>query len=119
MKNYIYILFLVSASTINAQDSSKKEKTTFKVLGNCEMCKMRIEKAALSVSGVKFATWNIPENQLTLIYNSNKVELLEIHNSIANSGHDTSDIEAPTDIYNELPICCLYVRDKKNNAPLK
>ena len=119
MKNYIYILFLVSASTINAQDSSKKEKTTFKVLGNCEMCKMRIEKAALSLKGVKYAKWSVLESQLSLIYNPSRVEILEIHNSIANSGHDTSDIEAPTDIYNELPICCLYVRDKRNNAPLK
>ena len=119
MKKYIYLVLLLFVSLISAQTNSKKQKTSFKVFGNCEMCKMRIEKAALSVSGVKFATWNIPENQLTLIYNSNKVELLEIHNSIAISGHDTSIKDAPIDVYNDLPICCLYVREEKSKAPFK
>jgi len=119
MKKYIYIVFLVIVSISNAQKNSKNEKTTFRVSGNCEMCKMRIEKATLSVSGVKFAKWSIPENQLTLIYNSNRVKLLEIHNSIALSGHDTSVKDAPTDTYNDLPICCLYVREEKSKAPFK
>jgi len=119
MKKFIYILFLTITPILCAQNNSKQEKTSFKVSGNCEMCKMRIEKAALSVKGVKYAKWNIPENQLTLVYNSNKVELIEIHNSIAQSGHDTSDIAAPLEIYNHLPICCLYIRDKNNKAPLK
>ena len=113
MKKYIYILFLFATFLLNAQDSSNKEKTTFKVFGNCEMCKMRIEKAALSLKGVKYAKWSIPESQLTLIYNPSRIKLLDIHNSVSLSGHDTSLKDAPADVYNELPICCLYIRAEK------
>ena len=111
MKKYIYLLFIFSLSTANAQDNSKNKKTVIKVSGNCEMCKMRIEKAALSVKGVKYANWNIPENRMTLTFNSKRVELIEIHKSIANSGHDTSEVLASDEVYAELPICCLYIRD--------
>mgnify|MGYP001171590208 FL=1 len=111
MKKYIYLLFVIFLSNAYAQDSPKKKKVSFKVSGNCEMCKMRIEKAALSVNGVKYANWSIPENQLRLIYNSNKVNIIEVHESVSNSGHDTSERKAPSEIYSELPLCCLYVRE--------
>ena len=58
MNKYIYILFLFATFLLNAQDSSNKQKTSFKVFGNCEMCKMRIEKAALSVDGVEEVSWS-------------------------------------------------------------
>jgi len=118
MKKYLFILFLVIFSNSNAQNNLKKDEISFKVAGNCEMCKMRIEKAALSLKGVKYANWSIPDNQIRLIYNPSRVELTEIHNSIANSGHDTSVKSAPTETYNELPICCLYVREN-NQSPIK
>tara|TARA_B100000767_G_C19759677_1_gene534594 strand:- start:300 stop:698 length:399 start_codon:yes stop_codon:yes gene_type:complete len=113
MKKYICVVFLFASFLLKAQDSSNKQKTTFKVHGNCEMCKMRIEKAALSLKGVKYAKWSIPDSQLTLIYNPNRLELLDIHDSVALSGHDTSLKDAPADVYNELPICCLYIRAEK------
>lgn len=113
MKKYTYILFLFANFCLNAQDSPNKEKSKFKVFGNCEMCKMRIEKAALSLKGVKYAKWSIPESQLTIIYNPNRIELSDIHDSVALSGHDTSLKDAPTDVYNELPLCCLYIRAEK------
>ena len=108
---YIYLLFIFSLSTANAQDNSKNKKTVIKVSGNCEMCKMRIEKASLSLKGVKYASWSIPDNELRLIYNSNKIDIVGIHKSISNSGHDTSEMKAPLEIYNALPACCLYPRD--------
>ena len=110
MKKYIYLLFVIFLSNAYAQDSPKKKKVSFKVSGNCEMCKMRIEKAALSVNGVKYANWSIPENQLRLIYNSNKVNIIEVHESVSNSGHDPSERRAPAEIYSELPRWCLDVR---------
>ena len=112
MNKYIYLLLIFSSLTVNAQDNSKNKKTLIKVSGNCEMCKMRIEKAALSVKGVKYANWSIPDNDLRLIYNSNKIDILEIHKSISSSGHDTSKLKAPLEIYNALPNCCLYLRNQ-------
>ena len=94
-----------------AKKVEENKKTVIKVSGNCEMCKMRIEKASLSLKGVKYASWSIPDNELRLIYNSNKIDIVGIHKSISNSGHDTSEMKAPLEIYNALPACCLYPRD--------
>ena len=110
MKKYLVLKLLIFSSFLSAQNS-KNEKVSFDVSGNCEMCKMRIEKAALSVKGVKYANWDIPENRMTLTFNSNRVDLIEIHKSIANSGHDTSEVLALDEVYAELPVCCLYIRD--------
>jgi len=106
MKNLIVICLLLPLG-LSAQ---KNKKTNFEVSGNCEMCKKRIEKAALNVKGLKVANWDIPSNILSISYNSEKVNLQEIQTAIAKVGHDTPLRKAPDDTYNELPICCIYKR---------
>ena len=107
----ILILFLALPFGILAQEKHKKNtKARFKVYGNCEMCEKRIEKAALSVKGVKLANWDIPSNQISLIYNPQKADLATIHKSIASIGYDTSEAKAEEVDYNELPKCCQYDR---------
>tara|TARA_B110001454_G_C12604178_1_gene385834 strand:+ start:14 stop:382 length:369 start_codon:yes stop_codon:yes gene_type:complete len=120
MKNIILILYLVSPFFLSCQEINKKNtKVKFEVSGNCIMCKKRIEKAVLSSKGVKYALWDIPSNQLTLIYDSRNSNLEKIHKLILNAGHDTSLFPASDDVYNELPLCCLYERkinyDKEKN----
>ena len=107
MKNLIVICLLILPLGLSAQ---KNKKTNFEVSGNCEMCKKRIEKAALNVKGLKVANWDIPSNILSIVYNSEKVNLQEIQTAIAKVGHDTPLRKAPDDTYNELPICCIYKR---------
>ena len=54
-KNYIYILlfaFLFIGNSAIAQKKNKAETNEFKVYGLCNMCKERIEEAAL-IKGVK------------------------------------------------------------------
>ena len=69
MKKILIILFFSPILTL-AQESQKKiVASEFRVEGNCEMCKKTIEKAALSVRGVKMALWDIPSNKLSLLYN--------------------------------------------------
>jgi len=107
----ILILFIAIPLGMVAQEKQKKRtKAQFTVHGNCEMCEKRIEKAALSVKGVKLADWDIPSNQISLIYNPQKVDLATIHKSIAAEGYDTSEAEAKEEDYNELPKCCQYDR---------
>ena len=107
MKNLIVICLLILPLTLSAQ---KNEKANFEVSGNCEMCKKRIEKAALSVKGLKVANWDIPSNILSIVYHSEKVNLLEIQTAIAEVGHDTPLAKAPDVTYYKLPMCCLYKR---------
>lgn len=80
----------------------------FSVSGNCEMCKSRIEDAALSINGVQTADWNSESQKLHLTYEKSKTALNEVHKAIAKVGHDTDKFKAPDDVYSNLPGCCLY-----------
>ena len=110
MKKLLLLSLFVISISVNGQNQ-KNKKSNFEVIGNCEICKKRIEKAALSLKGVKMATWDIPSNILSVTYNSNKILIDQIQSTIANVGHDTPLFRAPDDVYNELPMCCIYERN--------
>jgi len=80
----------------------------FKVYGNCEMCKDRIEKTALNLNGVTGAEWSIETKMLHVTFDPEKTDLTTIHKAIAAVGHDTDIEKAPDTVYNALPGCCLY-----------
>ncbi|MDR1601648.1 MAG: efflux RND transporter periplasmic adaptor subunit [Tannerella sp.] len=81
---------------------------SFTVQGLCEMCRDRIEKAAKSVTGVSFASWNQETNVLTLKYNPEKTSPGAIGRTIAEAGHDNGTFHAPDSVYEALPACCKY-----------
>ncbi|UCH13752.1 MAG: efflux RND transporter periplasmic adaptor subunit [Bacteroidales bacterium] len=87
------------------------EHVNFKVAGNCEMCKDRIEEAATKIDGVNNADWNIETKTIHVSFNISKVKLNDIHKALANAGHDTEEESAPDEIYNKLPECCQYNRN--------
>ena len=109
MKKVFIIYLLISTSVLVAQNKNT-EKVSFAVTGNCEICKKRSEKSAITVKVVKAENWDIPSNLISIVYNPNRVTLLKIQNSIAQVGHDTPLAKAPDEIYNELPMCCIYRR---------
>ena len=115
----LIILFFVSFSlfSFSQQKPTKNDKANFEVLGNCGMCKNRIEKAAFSVKGVKYASWDIPSGQLRLVYNGLKTNLDVIEMRIAASGHDTENHETKLETYQQLPACCQYVRKGDEPKP--
>lgn len=80
---------------------------TFKVSGNCEMCKTRIEKAASGVKGVKSVYWDIQTKLLRVDFDK-EVKTEEIHKAVAKAGHDTDKIKADNKTYKSLPECCKY-----------
>ena len=108
MKKKLIILIFLPTLILAQQSHKKIVASQFMVYGNCEMCKKTIEKAALSIRGVKMAKWDVPTNQLSLLYSRRKVEILDIHNAIAKSGYSSYEIKAKEEDYNKLPICCQY-----------
>lgn len=76
------------------------------VRGNCEICKERIEKAALSVKGVSFASWSILDGKLYLTFNAALTHLDEISGAIAAAGHDTNLHKANRDALGQMQDCC-------------
>src|SRR5258705_13086706 len=79
----------------------------FKVWGNCEMCKDRIEEAAKG-KGVKSAIWDVDTKFLTLDYDPSLTTTEKVQQRIADVGHDTEFKKAKAYIYKELPDCCRY-----------
>ena len=112
MKKIIIILLSFLFLNVSAQKKQGEIKTSsFKVAGNCEQCKNRIENAA-DIKGVKLAVWDVKTQILKVTYRTDKVTEAEIKKVILNSGHDADTDKASDATYNKLPDCCKY-RDKK------
>lgn len=108
IKSLIIIIPFALSTSLNAQDKvSKIDTAEFKVQGVCNMCKARIENAAL-VKGVKFAEWNKETNMLKVVYVNNKTNEENIHKAVADHGHDTEKVKASNEAYQKLPDCCAY-----------
>jgi copper chaperone CopZ len=108
----IIAVSLTIFSIAQSKDHSKMNITkteTFKVWGNCSLCKARIEKAA-KVDGVSSVDWNKDSKILTLVYNPSKVKSDDVQKKIASVGHDTEKFRADDNVYAKLPGCCQYER---------
>ena len=107
----IIILFalMVSSVTIKAQDGATT-KETFKVWGNCGMCKSTIEKSLKSTEGVKSAKWNVETKKMTVKFDTEKTSLDVIKKTIATAGYDTEEHKADDKVYGNLHHCCQYDR---------
>jgi len=87
-----------------------QEKTdTFKVFGNCGMCKSRVEKAA-KAEGATSAVWDKDTKIMTVTYDASKTSVEALQKKVASVGHDTELFTAPDKVYDKLPGCCLYER---------
>lgn len=104
-----WVLFSLMTPTLMAQDAStpKIVTETIQVEGVCQQCKQRIEKAAL-IKGVRYATWDPNQQELKVIYRTKTVQLKDIENAIAQTGHNTENVQADESAYEQLPSCCAY-----------
>jgi periplasmic mercuric ion binding protein len=108
------IIFLSFSMSTLLGISQIMTTTEFKVYGNCGMCEKRIEKA-VAIDGVEKADWNKESKIMSITFNPSKVELDQIHQKIADSGHDTDEAFAKVEVYDKLPGCCKYDRPEKPN----
>ena len=118
MKNIIVIVLLTILSQgVFAQAASKPKKEIktieFKVKGNCDQCKKRIENAAY-LKGVKSTSWNEETQMLKVVFRADKVTEMQIHEAVAKAGHSTDKVEKDKTGYNQLPECCKY-DDRKHD----
>lgn len=105
--SFLFILF--ASLTATAQDKGVSKKETFKVWGECGMCKKTIEKAAKD-SGATTARWDTESKMLSVTYNTGKTSNQKIQQAIAAAGYDTRDLTADKAAYDQLHECCKYDR---------
>ncbi len=104
----VFTLFIPEQSMAQGRNVEEVEIT---VLGNCGMCKDRIERAAYTVRGVRRADWNQQEQKLTLAFRADRTDQETIERAIAKAGHDTENFLADDETHANLHHCCIYERD--------
>lgn len=121
MKKMILIMPIVALilSCSNTEKESIKQSqtvvsngiatSTFKVWGNCEMCKETIE-SSLKTSGINTANWSTESNFIEVVYDTSKISLDQIQKNIASVGYDNEKYKGDGKAYSELPGCCQYDR---------
>ena len=106
------ILLFCTVHIVRAQDGTLVT-ATYKVYGNCVMCKSTIEKAANGVKGVNSAVWEVKTDTLTFSYDTKKTNPDAILQAIADKGYDSDTHRATDEAYNKLHGCCQYDRPKQ------
>lgn len=108
------ILICLSSMTFSrcvAQINNAKTEN-IKIYGNCEMCKVTIEKAAYKKQ-TTIIEWDKNTKVAKITYDTTKTTLDEILKKISDSGYDSDKFRAPNKVYNKLHGCCQYDRPNK------
>lgn len=108
------LLLLLCTPSLNAlfAQTESKQIETFKVWGNCGMCKKTIEKS-LKIKGVSSAVWDKNTKMIAVTFQPDKITLADIHKKIASVGYDTELETADDHVYSKLHGCCQYERKAK------
>ena len=101
---------MIFSIAVFARGESKTD--SFKVFGNCNMCKANIESVLKKKDGVLSKNWNKDSKILTVTYDPAKISIQQIAQKVADKGYDNEFATAKTDSYNKLDKCCQYDRKK-------
>ncbi len=106
--SFLFALFIL-ASCGSPENTGNFQTTEFKVLGNCDMCKKRIESSVKDVKGVNSAEWDVDKKMIKVQHDS-LTSINDLHLKIAAAGHDTEIQTAKDEAYKSLHVCCQYKR---------
>ena len=104
ISGFIVVLLLVVFKGF----AENKTQTFIVKGGDCNECKLHIEKSALSVNGVSIADWDRETKELQVVFDDSKTNIDEIQAAIAKGGNGTPNHKANEEAYNQLPDCCKY-----------
>jgi mercuric ion binding protein len=93
--------------------AQNKQTVSFKVYGNCEMCKSNIENSLKKKDGIIEKKWDMETHVLTVTYKPARITIGQIGKKVADAGYDNEYAVAPDAAYNSLHGCCKYDRPKK------
>jgi copper chaperone CopZ len=118
MKSLKILSLAIAVASISLTACAQTKTETFKVNGNCGMCKSNIEKAA-KAAGAKEAKWDVDKKELTVTYKSTTTNTAKIQQQVANAGYDNAGFKTTTEAYKKLHGCCQYDRSASPNATAK
>jgi copper chaperone CopZ len=103
------LVVLVLIASCNSTPENAK-KLSFKVWGNCGMCKKTIEGSLKDKPGLLSADWNVKTKQMEVLIDSTKTNSEDVHQLIGSSGYDTDLFKGNDAAYDNLHACCKYDR---------
>lgn len=112
MKKTIAMLTLAIFTAFGLWAKDKIQTVAIKTKITCDHCKMcetcgaRIAKALYDKKGIKRVDVDDKTLQIKVVYNTEKISLEEIRNTIASNGYDADDVKAPADAIARLDGCC-------------
>lgn len=104
MKNLILITITMLFFTSLAFSQTKTVDIKSPI--QCEMCSQNIYDGLSSLKGVKAIKIDLEGQLIEVKYNSKKVDVKMIEESIAKIGYDANDTPAIKESYSNLPYCC-------------
>ena len=102
MKNLLLITFLFTSSILFSQTIEVEIKSSIQ----CEMCSENITDALSLLKGVKSIKINLEDQLIKVKYNSKKMNVEKIEESITKIGYDANNRKANQEVYQNLPYCC-------------
>jgi len=106
----LILTIFIGLGTLMAQSQSNTV-IQFQTLGNCAICKIRIEAKLARTEGVVAADWDYNNDVTTIEYDESVTDAFQIMHAIADTGHDTEWYAAPDSMYALLiGSCCEYER---------
>jgi periplasmic mercuric ion binding protein len=112
MKKVILTLLSVLAISfvVSAQDKIKTVDIQTSIACDhckqCESCGARIEKALYKEKGIKRVDIDDKKMKIKVVYNTQKISLDKIRNTIANNGYNADDVKATPESMALLDGCC-------------
>jgi len=111
-QRFLFSLIFIALMTVDQPVISGVPFTiSFTTLGNCYICKIRIETKVNQVEGVISSEWDYVSKVTTVTYDDGVTDAYQIMHAIADTGHDTEWFRAPDSMYALLiGSCCEYPR---------
>jgi len=82
------------------------ETVQIKTSAQCDMCKMKIEGHLNNQKGVRSSSLDLKTATVTVKYNPERTDAMELKKAIAKLGYDADEVPADAEVYKTLPDCC-------------
>lgn len=105
MKKTLIALFGIFF-TLSFYSYAQTEKVVIKTSGRCDMCASTIKEGLAFEKGIKKASVNTDNFEVTVWYASNKTNPDKIRKAITKVGYDADNLPADSIAYNKLADCC-------------
>ena len=97
-------MLLAFITSINAK--AQTDSINIQTSAVCETCKENIEHDLSFVKGIISSSLDLNTFQLSVVFDSKKIDAIKIRNEVSKIGYDADTIKADPKGFKRLPECC-------------